>query len=126
MLFDNRITSLAFFRKEDWKSVKGYSQELVYGLEDWDFWLLIIELGRKVVKIPEKLVYYRTYKNPEKCRSGRRKKDRMKTLKSLVTIFNRHKNLYYDYPGAWQHFSLLEKKLQNENFLLRQIKNCLL
>ncbi len=123
MLSDNRIISQAFFRKEDWSIVGGYSEELIYGLEDWDFWLLIIELGRKVIKIPENLVYYRTYRDPDECRSGRRKKDRMKTLKSLVTIFHRHKNLYFYYPGIWQHFSLLERKLQNENFFLRQIKN---
>ena len=123
MLFDNRIISLAFFRKKDWESVGGYSGELIYGLEDWDFWLLIIELGRDVVKIPEKLVYYRTYKNPDDCRSGRRKKDRMKSIRSLVTIFHRHKRLYSDYPPALQHFSRLEKKLNTENFLLRQIKN---
>lgn len=123
MLFDNRITSLAFFTKKDWESVGGYSGELNYGLEDWDFWLLIIELGRDVVKIPEKLVYYRTYKNPSESRSGRRKSDRMKSIRSLVTIFQRHKKLYSDNPMALQHFSRLEEKLYTENFLLRKLKN---
>ncbi len=30
MLFDNRIISQAFFRKKDWESVGGYSDELIY------------------------------------------------------------------------------------------------
>jgi glycosyltransferase involved in cell wall biosynthesis len=123
MLFDNRIISQAFFKREDWKIVGGYSDELIYGLEDWDFWLLIIELGRSVFKIPENLVYYRTYENPEDCRSGRRKKDRQKMLTSLVLIFHRHEKLYSACPQAWQHFSQIEKKLKNENPLLRLVKN---
>jgi glycosyltransferase involved in cell wall biosynthesis len=122
MLFNNRIISLAFFRKEDWQAVSGYSGELIYGLEDWDFWLLIIELGRDVVKIPEKLVYYRTYRNNEECRSGRRKADRMKVLESMVIIFRRHKKLYSTCPRAWKHFSKLEKKFDNENSLSRLVK----
>ena len=30
------IHSTAFFKKEDWKAVGGYSNELIYGLEDYD------------------------------------------------------------------------------------------
>ncbi len=123
MLFDNRIISQAFFRKEDWKLLGGYSNELIYGLEDWDFWLQIIELGREVVKIPEKLVYYQTYGNLAECRSGRRKKDRMKMIESQIIIFQRHKKLYSAYPKALNYFSNLEKEFHNENFLFRLLKN---
>ncbi len=122
MLFDNRIISQAFFRKEDWEKVGGYSAELVYDLEDWDFWLLIIELGRDVAKIPEKLVYYRIYNNPDESRSGRRKKDRLKTLETLTTIFRRHKNLYSTYPRAWKHFTKIEKRFNYENSMVRLLK----
>jgi glycosyltransferase involved in cell wall biosynthesis len=123
MLIGNRIISQAFFRKQDWERVGGYSDELVYNLEDWDFWLLIIELGRDVVRIPEKLVYYRTYENPLECRSGRMKKDRMKTMESLVTIFHRHRELYLNYSEAFQNFSKIESKLNNESYLIRSLKN---
>jgi len=122
MLFENRIISQAFFRKEDWEKVGGYSTELVHDLEDWDFWLLIIELGREVVKIPENLVYYRTYRNPHDSRSGRRKQDRLKTLESLATIFRRHKDLYSACPRAWEHFSKIEKNFKHENPLMRLLK----
>jgi glycosyltransferase involved in cell wall biosynthesis len=125
MLFDNRIISQAFFRKADWQAVGGYSDELIYGLEDWDFWLLIIELGREVVKIPEQLVYYRTYKDQVECRSGRRKKDRQKMLESLSIIFRRHEKLYSRYPKAWKHFLKLNKKFKYENLIVRRVKNYL-
>lgn len=123
MLGENRINSQSLFRKEDWQQVGGYSSDLIYGLEDWDFWLLIIELGREVVKIPEKLVYYRTYKNLKDCRSGRRKQDRMKILESMVIIFHRHENHISAFPGAWKKFSKLENKFNNENIIVRFIKN---
>jgi hypothetical protein len=122
MLYDNRINSQSFFRKKDWQLVGGYSSDLIYDLEDWDFWLLIIELGRDIVKIPERLVYYRTYKNKSESRSGRRKKNRMQTLESLATIFRRHKKLYAAWPEAWKYFSKIEKKFQNENIIIRLIK----
>jgi glycosyltransferase involved in cell wall biosynthesis len=123
MLIGNRIISQAFFRKEDWRSAGGYSESLQFGLEDWDLWLSIIETSREVYKIPERLVYYRTYKNPKDCRSGRMKKDRMKTLKSLVTIFHRHKKLYSQNPEAMENFSQIESKLNNESYLMRSLKN---
>ena len=124
MLFNNRITSLALFRKEDWQSVDGYSDELIYGLEDWDFWLMIIGLGREVVKIPDAVAYYRTYKNIKDSRSGRRKMNRLKGLKSQILIFRRHKKLYSAYPKALEYVSNIEKKINNENLLVRFLKNC--
>jgi glycosyltransferase involved in cell wall biosynthesis len=123
MLFDNRIIADAFFRKKDWELAGGYSGELIYGLEDWDFWLKLIEAEKEVVKIPGETVYYRTYKNSRHSRSGRRKNDRMMMIRSLNTIFQRHKKLYARYPDAFNHFSAIEKKLDNENLIIRQIKN---
>ena len=123
MLFDNRIIADAFFRRKDWDLVGGYSGELIFGLEDWDFWLRLIEAGTEAVKIPGESVYYRTYKNPEHSRSGRRKNDRIMMIRSLTTIYQRHKDLYSRYPGALKHFSAIEKKLETENLIVRQIKN---
>jgi glycosyltransferase involved in cell wall biosynthesis len=42
-----------FFRRKDCEKVGGYSLNMNYNYEDWDFWLKIIELGRDVYKIPE-------------------------------------------------------------------------
>ena len=123
MLFDNRIISQSFFRRDDWLSVGGYSVEFIHWLEDWDFWLSIIELGGKVVKIQEKLVYYRTYKDLADSRTGRGKTDRMKMTESLINVFHRHQKLYSAFPNAWDHFSELEKKFNEEDFLVRKWRN---
>jgi hypothetical protein len=59
MLLDNLIFVSAFFRKKDWEAVNGYNLNMKYCYEDWDFWLSLVELGRKVYRIPKALFYYR-------------------------------------------------------------------
>lgn len=63
ILHGNIIFVTALFRKSDWGTVGGFSEELVYGIEDYDFWLSILELGRDVYQIPEILFYYRIRNN---------------------------------------------------------------
>jgi glycosyltransferase involved in cell wall biosynthesis len=60
-LFSNCITATAMFRTSDWTSVGGYSDEFREGLEDYDFWLSLISLGRQVFKLPETLLFYRRH-----------------------------------------------------------------
>jgi glycosyltransferase involved in cell wall biosynthesis len=55
----NIIFCSAFFRKEDWEAVGGYNINMVYGWEDWDFWLSLIGLQRKVYRIPKIFFHYR-------------------------------------------------------------------
>jgi glycosyltransferase involved in cell wall biosynthesis len=123
MLYDNRINSQSLFRKQDWRTVGGYSPELIYGLEDWDFWLRIIEMGRDIIKIPETLVFYRTYKDQTECRSGRRKSDRRKMMESQLHVFHRNIKLYSLYPNAYAHFVNLERKFESENVMVGLMKS---
>lgn len=63
ILLHNVIFSASFFRKSDWQSIGGYRLNMVFGWEDYDFWLSIIEMGREVYRIPEILFYYRQHPN---------------------------------------------------------------
>ncbi len=94
ILFANCIVANACFRKSDWEMTEGYADEMIHGLEDFDFWLSIIELGREVHKIEKPLVFYRTYENLEESRSGRRKKYLFKEQEAMIQVFQRHKELY--------------------------------
>jgi glycosyltransferase involved in cell wall biosynthesis len=125
MLTDNRIISQSFFRRKEWLSVGGYSGEFNDWLEDWDFWLSIIELGGEVVKIPEKLVYYRTYKHQSESLTGIGKAERMKMKEYLIKIFHLHEGLYLKYPKVWEHFSKIERKFKKETYFFRSCKNLL-
>jgi glycosyltransferase involved in cell wall biosynthesis len=123
MLEENKIISAAFFRKTDWEKTGGYSECFSYGLEDWDFWLSIIELGREVIKVEESMVYYRKYKSMSESRSGRRKADREKSENALSEIFARHKKLYSLYPALYSRFSKIEAGRKKEGPLELWWKN---
>ncbi len=123
ILKDNMIASASLFRKEDWKRVGGYSDELKFGCEDWDLWLSIIELGREVVQIEEPLLYYRTYKTLTQSRSGKRKALPSKMAKTLITIFQRHKVLYQKYPEIFNYFDNIEREFKRERLFIRIVKD---
>ena len=59
ILNHNMIFCTALFRKADWEAVGGYNINMVYGWEDWDFWLSLIHRGLKVYRIPKIHFYYR-------------------------------------------------------------------
>ena len=59
MLFQNLIFCSALFRRADWERAGGYNINMVYGWEDWDFWLSLIHLGVKVYRIPRVHFFYR-------------------------------------------------------------------
>ena len=101
MLRGNLIPgNAAFFLKKDWRAVGGFSEELVYGLEDYDFFLSIIASGRKVYKISEPLAYYRQYRFANRCRSGKMQIDRRLLIVAQLAILKRHVDLYADHPDA--------------------------
>lgn len=57
-LLANHLPVSAMFRRSDWETVHGYSQELRWG-EDWHFWVKIIALDREVRLLPGVGLYYR-------------------------------------------------------------------
>jgi glycosyltransferase involved in cell wall biosynthesis len=91
ILIENMIFATAFFRKEDWQKVGGYNPNMKAGWEDWDFWLSIISLGRKVYKIPDVLFYYRIKKH-----SMTKNLTTSDHVKLHTQIFYNHKNLFID------------------------------
>lgn len=58
MLVKNQAMVPALFRREAWERTGGYCETLS-GLQDWDFWISILELGYRGVMIPEVLFEYR-------------------------------------------------------------------
>ncbi len=89
ILLENMIFCSAFFRRADWEKSGGYRPNMVYGFEDWDFWLSLIELGREVYKIPRKLFFYRT-----KDSSMIGGMDKYKRTTMMLQNYLNHKELY--------------------------------
>lgn len=60
ILQNNMIFSTALYRKTDWERVGGYDETLVHGLEDYAFWLHVLDNGKKTVyRLDEVLFCYR-------------------------------------------------------------------
>jgi glycosyltransferase involved in cell wall biosynthesis len=118
ILMCNVIFSAAFFRRSDWAAVGGYNPAMLYGWEDYDLWLSLLELGRDVRQIPETLFHYRT-------RSG----SMVKTMQpehyvySFVQLFKNHRDLYEDnIQSFFEHFLQLTAQsdyLHGETLRLR-------
>ena len=102
MLLDNVIFSSAMFRKSDWEMAGGYDAGMIYGWEDYDFWLSLLELGREVYQIPEVLFYYRVASD-----SMIRSKERWQKAAMFKRIFQRHEELFTNNIEVWID-SLLE------------------
>ncbi len=92
ILLGNMIFNSSLYRKADWEKVGGYNENMVWGWEDYDFWLSLIELGRDVVQLPEVLYFHRELPN---SRSQQMTQDGW--VKSYTQIYQNHPRLYADH-----------------------------
>lgn len=59
ILGQNTMVCSSFYRRADYDKTHGYNPNMKYGLEDWDFWLSILEQGGEVCRINKVHFYYR-------------------------------------------------------------------
>ena len=90
-LLDNVIFVTALFRRKDWEEIGGFSTTFKNGMEDYDFWLSLIQKGCEVVQIPEVLFHYRIKRVSRTTRFQDSYKDTQETYRLL---YERHKELY--------------------------------
>ena len=91
MLRSNMIFVSAFFRKEDWEKVNGYDEAMESGLEDWEFWISILSLGRKTYRIPAVHFYYRQQMD---SRSIKLHANVEQSKRLYAQVYLKHKNFY--------------------------------
>lgn len=114
MLLNNCIFVSALFKRTDWETVHGYDSNMKYGLEDYEFWLSIIELGQGVYCIPEVLFLYRIKSVSRNTRFEKRGEVYAETYEYIL---RKHMKLYTRY---WIDVILI---LRNENYELRKRYN---
>jgi len=95
ILYGNAIFCSAIFRRSDWTKVNGYNPNMIYGWEDYDLWLSLIELGREVFCIPETLFFYRRRSN-----SMVNMMNHEQSIYSYAQLFRNHSKLYADNMGV--------------------------
>jgi glycosyltransferase involved in cell wall biosynthesis len=90
-LFSSQCPACAMVRKNCWDEVGGYDEKMVYGYEDWEFYIRITQKGWLVHVIPEKLLFYRQTKK------STHKNDTLTHRAELVDyIVEKHKDWYVE------------------------------
>jgi glycosyltransferase involved in cell wall biosynthesis len=92
LIVRNSIFCSAMYKKVDYLNTEGYDSNLKLGLEDWEFWIQLLDENSKVVKINKVHFYYRI-----KEISRNSIHENISKLKQIHEyIFNKHKLLYED------------------------------
>jgi glycosyltransferase involved in cell wall biosynthesis len=85
----NMIFSCAMYRKSDYDKSGGYNNELIYGHEDWEFWISLLNGGGHVYKLKDLTgFYYRIHDN------SRRRTTARKFKSHAIEIINRKHSLF--------------------------------
>lgn len=59
LLLVNAIFCSAIYKRKDFDHIGGYDESLVYGAEDWNFWLSLLEENDEVVRLDSVQFFYR-------------------------------------------------------------------
>ena len=91
LVIDNVIFVTALYRKADWVAVGGYNERLRHGVEDYEFWVKVVHLGRKVVQLDEILFNYRIQ---QKSRTTSFQEGRAAVVETYAEIFRSNIGFY--------------------------------
>ena len=103
LLLGNRIVCTSLFKKEDCVKIGGYDENMLIGLEDWEFYLRLLNTNKKVYPIKEALFKYRIKEISRSTECG--KDDNFK--KVIMYVYKKHFDKYIQYYGT--HIELLQE-----------------
>jgi glycosyltransferase involved in cell wall biosynthesis len=113
LLLANLIFCSAFFRRADFERVGGYDESLLYGAEDWNFWLSILDENDKVERLDSVQFYYR-----KKAVSMHTDlvRNMQKDIQTRVRVFNNHLDKYVNHFG--DPISAYEKSVRTDEEMM--------
>lgn len=94
MITENQIFNSAIFKRSDFLQTVGYNPNMVYGIEDWDFYLSLLKPIDKVVKLDAFHYYYRI---KAVSRSTGVNQDAERNNAMLLQMFKNHTSLFLEY-----------------------------
>lgn len=113
--YTNLIFCTAFFKKEDWLAIGGYDTEMIYGFEDWEFWIRLLKNGdKKVFRINSVQFFYRT-----KTESMITNLKDEKKIKMFKIIEQKHLDFFHRYSSLID----LNNQVYDNKCRLDEIKN---
>jgi len=96
MLKNNIIFCSALYRRDDWERAGGYDPGMIYGWEDYDFWLSLIERGRQVRQLNGTHFFYRV--DPH---SMVRSTEKWQKIEMFKRIYHRHSSFIGKHISVW-------------------------
>ncbi|MFV0149532.1 glycosyltransferase family 2 protein [Empedobacter falsenii] len=119
IILSNIIFCSAFFKKTDWEIVKGYDSGFKYGLEDWDYWMSLLEYTNgNVYRINEVLFYYRI-----KEVSMIKELDSFKTITMQNLMYTKHEEFITKHKGSYyQILYELEREKNINHKIINSLK----
>ena len=102
-IWENNIFCSAIYKRSDYDKTIGYNPNMKGGLEDWDFWLSLLNKNDHVYRIPEVLFHYRFKKN-----SMLTEIDDIKQKRLYRQIYLNHPEIYEDYVIDFFNYKRIE------------------
>ena len=118
MLLDNIVFVTALFYKRDWEKVGGFNTKMKHGMEDYDFWLSIMELGLDIYQIPEIMFHYRIKPSSRTT----------EFLNNIQVVRETYREIYSNHPHLYEKFKdqyaiVLRDALIDQLFLNRTLQD---
>lgn len=92
-LIGNTLPVSCMFRKQDYLLVGGYNEMMKSGLEDFEFWMSILELKREIKVIDVDMIIFRKHNNGRNLSFDNEKRKEL-----WKNILKKHIGLYIDNP----------------------------
>jgi glycosyltransferase involved in cell wall biosynthesis len=122
LAINNMIFCSAIFKRADWERTGGYDVNMIYGLEDWEFWISILKNEGRVRCMDEVNFYYRI---KVKSMVGKLNVEKRKILFEYMSI--KHADFFVSQLGSFIYLNdvnhqqklKFEEKLKSEKFVLK-------
>jgi glycosyltransferase involved in cell wall biosynthesis len=116
----NMIFCSAIYRKKDWELARGYDINMIYGIEDWEFWIAILKDGGKVFCLETVEFYYRI---KEVSRQKRLDGEKTKIMNEYMSL--KHADFFVKQLGSFMELNEVidnnkecSENLKSEKFVI--------
>jgi glycosyltransferase involved in cell wall biosynthesis len=118
---NNLIFCSAMFRTKEWEIIGGYDVKMIYGWEDWEFWIAMLKNGGGVKRLEQVGFYYRVKSNSMLDKTKGLKSDYLSNYLSV-----KHADFFVAHYGSFkkmqqevvQNRKEYEYKLKSEKFAI--------
>lgn len=118
LLIKNQIFCSAFYKKEDWCHIGGYDENMIYGYEDWEFWINLINITKPKVKQISDIGFY--YRIKSDSRNTNLNSFLKKRFDMEMYVIQKHSDLYLKRFGSI--CNILDENMKYKE-LLRKKRN---